>query len=84
MEGWKRQRQGLLPGHLLPRIAELLGVSVETVLGVGRAKEPTAPRHSRKLRDIEKLSEADRKAVLKFIDALLVRQRIEGRRVRAQ
>lgn len=70
---------GRPPGHLLPSIAELLGVSVDGLLGQERLKEAPAPRHSRlwrKLREVEKLPDADRKAVLRFVDALLAKQRL--------
>lgn len=71
---------GRPPGHLLPRLAEILGVSVDVLLGVEQAKEPPPPKHSRlwrKLRAIEELPEADRKAVLRFVDALLARQQLQ-------
>ncbi|MGH9796824.1 MAG: helix-turn-helix domain-containing protein [Candidatus Polarisedimenticolia bacterium] len=70
------------PAYLLPRLAEALRVSVDELMGVRPVKEPAAtPRNTRlwrKLRDIEKLAPGDRKAVLKFVDALLVRQRVAG------
>lgn len=69
------------PAYLLPRLAEALGVSVDELLGVRPVKDTPAPRNTRlwrKLRDIEKLPPGDRKAVLKFVDALLVRQRVAG------
>jgi transcriptional regulator with XRE-family HTH domain len=70
------------PAYLLPRLAEALGVTVDELMGVRPVKEPAAtPRNSRlwrKLRDVEKLPPGDRKAVLKFVDALLVRQRVVG------
>jgi hypothetical protein len=48
-----------------------------------RLKEAEAPRNARlwrKLREIEKLGGADRKAVLRFVDALLAKQRLEHQR----
>jgi len=70
------------PAYLLPRLAEALGVTVDELMGVRPVKEqPATPRNTRlwrKLRDIEKLPPGDRKAVLKFVDALLVRQRVAG------
>jgi hypothetical protein len=47
---------------------------------VGMTAPP--PRHTRlwrKLREIEKLPEADRKAVLRLVDALLAKQKLEAR-----
>ena len=52
-------------------------------IGYERLKEAQAPRNARlwrKLREIEKLGEADRKAVLRFVDALLAKQRFEHQR----
>ena len=70
-----------LPAHLLPRLAEALAVTVDELLGVRPVKATPAPRNTRlwrRLRDVEKLPPGDRKAVLKFVDALLVRQRVAG------
>jgi transcriptional regulator with XRE-family HTH domain len=68
------------PAYLLPRLAEALGLTVDELMGVRPIKEHAgASRNTRlwrKLRDIEKLPPGDRKAVLKFVDALLVRQRV--------
>ncbi len=70
------------PAYLLPRLAEALGVTVDELMGVRPVKEQApVPRNTRlwrKLRDIEKLPPGDRKAVLKFVDALLVRQKVAG------
>ena len=68
------------PAHLLPRLAQALGVSVDALVGHAALREPPPPRHSRlwrKLRDVEKLSDADRKAVLRFVDALLAKQKLD-------
>lgn len=73
---------GRPPGHLLPEIARVLKVSLDELLGTKAVLDTPAPRHTRlwrKLRDVEKLPEADRKAVLRFIDALMVRQRFQQR-----
>lgn len=70
------------PAYLLPRLAEALGVTVDELMGVRPVKDETPARRNtrlwRKLRDVEKLAPGDRKAVLKFVDALLVRQRVAG------
>jgi transcriptional regulator with XRE-family HTH domain len=73
---------GRPPGHLLASMAELLSVSIDGLLGQERLKEAPGPRHSRlwrRLREIEKLPEADRKAVLRFVEALLAKQKFEAR-----
>jgi len=80
MMTYYESESGRPPGHLLGRMAKLLGVSIDGLLGQERLKEASAPRHSRlwrKLRDIEKLPEADRKAVVRLVDALLAKYRFE-------
>jgi transcriptional regulator with XRE-family HTH domain len=77
------RRSGRPPAHLLPRLADALHVTVDELVGYERLKEAQAPRNPRlwrKLRDIEKLGDADRKAVLRFVDALLAKQRFEHQR----
>jgi hypothetical protein len=68
---------------LLPGLASALKVSVDDLVGYTEVKEVQAPRSTRlwrKFRDVEKLSEADRRAVLRFVDALLAKQRLEHQR----
>jgi transcriptional regulator with XRE-family HTH domain len=65
------------PAHLLPRLAEILGVTSDQLLGIERLKENEAVRHLRlwrKLRQVEKLRPNDRRALLKMLDALLAQQ----------
>lgn len=71
---------GRPPGHLLPRMADVLGVSIDALLGQEKIKAapPQYSRFWRKLREVEKLPEADRKAVLRFVDALLAKQKFES------
>jgi transcriptional regulator with XRE-family HTH domain len=83
MVTYYERRSGRPPAHVLPHLAAALKVSVDELVGYERLKEPAAPRNARlwrKLRDIEKLNEPDRKAVLRFVDALLVKQRLEHQR----
>ena len=71
------------PSHLLPRLADALKITVDELVRHQQLKKEPAPKHSRlwrKLRAIEKLGEADRKAVIRFIDALLARQQLEAQR----
>ena len=68
-------------GALLPRVWRRSSASPRGAAGTAPAPGPPAPRHTRlwrKLREAEQLPEADRKAVLRFIDALLARQRLRG------
>ncbi|MBI1950237.1 MAG: hypothetical protein HYS34_02610 [Acidobacteria bacterium] len=57
-------------------------MTADELMGVRPVKEQAAaPRNTRlwrKLRDIEKLPPGDRMTVLKFVDALLVRQKVAG------
>jgi len=61
---------------LLPKMAEALGVSVDTLLGVDTAKrrtKPTDTRMQRRLQQIEKLPPEERRQVLQVIDAFIER-----------
>ena len=74
------RESGRPPGHLLPQLAKILGVNVDVLLGVEGVREPPPPKHTRlwrKLREVEQLPEADRKVVLRFVDALLTKQRLQ-------
>jgi len=62
------------PAQLLPRLAEILGVSLDELAGVSPVADAPPRRHSRlwrKLREIEKLSKRDQQALLRTIDAFL-------------
>jgi len=66
------------PAALLPKIAKTLNVSADVLLGLDIVPEDgrTADaRLRRRLRDLEKLPPADRKAVIQVIDAMLERRR---------
>ncbi|MBI5545311.1 MAG: helix-turn-helix transcriptional regulator [Deltaproteobacteria bacterium] len=68
------------PAHLLPRFAEALGVSVDELLGRSDVKEPQVKGHPRlwaKLRAVESLPGPDRRAVVRFIDSILARQKLQ-------
>lgn len=73
------------PTYLVPKLADALKVTTDELLGVRPVEAEPAPRSTRlwrKLREIEKLPGGDRKAVLKILDGLLVRQKLQqgGRR----
>jgi len=64
------------PGPMLVDLAKALRVSVDQLLGIKPFKESVSPRTARllnRLRRIEELSPADQRAVLRYLDALLVR-----------
>ena len=74
---------GRPPAHLLSRLADALNLSVDELVGHQPLEEkppPPDPRLRRKLREAEKLSEPDRKAILRFIDALLAQQRLSHKK----
>jgi transcriptional regulator with XRE-family HTH domain len=79
---YERENARRPPMHLLPGLAAALKVTVDELVGYEQLKDEPPPRNARlwrKLRAVEKLSEPDRKAVLRFVDALLVKQRFEQR-----
>jgi hypothetical protein len=67
------------PAHLLPKIAEVLDVTADELLGISELKDAEGgaknSRLWRKLRQVEKLPPSDRRALLKMLDALLAQQR---------
>ena len=85
MMTYYEREEGRPPAHLLGRMAEALGVSVEEVLGLKPVADKPAPRNTRlwrKLREIEKLPASDRRAVIKLVDGLLARQKLDSRGTR--
>ena len=81
MMTYYEREAGHPPAHLLPKLAEALGVTVDELLGLRPLQQAPAPRNTRlwrKLREVEKLPPGDRKAVLKILDGLLARQKLAG------
>jgi len=69
------------PAHLLPAIADALGISVDQLLGrvpVSPRKAPRNERLLRQLRLVEKLPSRARHAVLEHIQALIEKYGIAG------
>lgn len=61
------------PAHLLPSIADALGISVDQLLGrdgIPKRKAPQNERLMRQLRQVEKLPPRARQSVLEHIEAL--------------
>jgi transcriptional regulator with XRE-family HTH domain len=70
------------PGALLVDLAKALRVSADVLLGLKAVKDGTSPRTARllkRLRKVEELPAADRRAVLKLVDALVETRRRAGR-----
>ncbi len=68
-----------IPAHLLPDLAEALGVTVDQLLGretVSPRKMPENRRLLRKLRQVEKLPPRARHAVIEHIDALVAKHSV--------
>lgn len=66
------------PAHLLPVLAEAIGVSVDQLLGLDEItarRRPENQRLMRQLRKVEKLSPRARRAVLDHIDALWTKEK---------
>jgi len=74
------------PAHLLPQMAQALGVGVDELLGaapVRRTKKIGNSRLERRLQQIEKLPPQEKRQVLQVIDAFIERgqlkQKIESK-----
>ena len=70
------------PTHLLPRIAELLGISSDELLGLKPlAKSKRAPdsRLWRRFKEVEALPPPQKRQVVQLLDALLERERLRKR-----
>jgi transcriptional regulator with XRE-family HTH domain len=70
------------PAHYLTRMAEVLSVSVDELIGFKPVAQSNSKRSSRlwhKLRQIESLPDKDRKQVIQLIDTLLEKERLRAR-----
>jgi transcriptional regulator with XRE-family HTH domain len=69
------------PAHLLPRLAQVLGVTIDQLLGLdgvkakGRANN-RGSRLWRRFAQIEKLSPAERKPIIQVLDAFLAKAKL--------
>ncbi len=62
------------PTHILPLLAQALGVSTDQLLGVEQTKPKEGGRDNRlwrRFRQVEKLSPAQRKPIIQVLDAFL-------------
>lgn len=69
------------PTHIIPALAQLLGVSADELLGLRPIKPSRAanPTLWRRLRQIEKLPSRDKRQLLGLIDTFLDRDRLAQR-----
>lgn len=69
------------PAALLPSLADVLGVSTDTLLVVAPAKRTKKPdtRLQRRLQQIEKMQAKDRRQVLQLLDAFIERSQLKRR-----
>ena len=68
------------PAHLVPALAQALGVSVEELLGLEKPKRNGRARDTklwRRFQKLEKLPPAERKPIIQLLDTFLARARSE-------
>ena len=74
------------PAHLLPRIAQALGVGVDVLLGVAaprRPKQLATNRLERRLLEIEKLDPKAKRQLTQLLDTFIESEKLKAR-LRAQ
>lgn len=69
------------PAALLPKMAEVLGVSADALLGIKQPKKSkvTDTRLQRRLQQVEKLDIKERRQVLQLLDAFIERAQFKQR-----
>jgi transcriptional regulator with XRE-family HTH domain len=74
------------PAHLLPQMAQALGVGIEVLLGMSparRLKKTASNRLERRLLELEKLDARARRQITQILDTFIEREKLK-QRVRAQ
>ena len=85
MMTYYEREDGRPPARLLGQMAEALGVSVDELLGLKPVADKAPPRNTRlwrKLREIEKLPPGDRQVVIKLVDGMLARHKLNSQGTR--
>ncbi len=70
------------PAHLLPRMAEVLGVGVDVLLGQRQPRRPkqvASNRLERRLLEIEKLDSKAQRQVTQLLDTFIEREKLKQR-----
>ena len=73
------------PAHLLPQMAQALGVGIEVLLGMSparRLKKTASNRLERRLLELEKLDARARRQITQILDTFIEREKLK-QRVRA-
>jgi transcriptional regulator with XRE-family HTH domain len=70
------------PAHLLPQMAQALGIGVDVLLGIEpprRGKKLATNRLERRLMEIEKLGTAEKRQIIQIIDTFIERGKLKQR-----
>lgn len=71
------------PTHILPVLAQALGVSVDQMLGLSAIKQPSARQDNglwRRFQAVEKLPSPDRKQIAQLLDTFLEKEKLKRRK----
>ncbi len=74
------------PAHLLPQMAQVLGVSVDVLLGLAQPRQPkkiATNRLERRLMEIEKLDPKAKRQITQLLDTFIESEKLK-QRVNAQ
>lgn len=70
------------PAHLLPRMAQALGVGVDVLLGMSQPRRPkklATNRLERRLMEIEKLDPKAKRQITQLLDTFIEREKLKQR-----
>ncbi|MBI3141019.1 MAG: helix-turn-helix transcriptional regulator [Rhodocyclales bacterium] len=70
------------PAHLLPRMAQALGVGVDVLLGMSQPRRPkklATNRLERRLMEIEKLDPKAKRQITRLLDTFIEREKLKQR-----
>jgi transcriptional regulator with XRE-family HTH domain len=70
------------PAHLLPRMAQALGISIDVLLGIEplrRGKKLATNRLERRLLEIEKLDPKAQRQITQLLDTFIEREKLKQR-----
>lgn len=70
------------PAHLLPQMVQVLGVSVDVLLGLAQPRQPkkiATNRLERRLMEIEKLDPKAKRQITQLLDTFIEREKLKQR-----